>query len=49
MSSTLLLQAAEEAERQLPMSPWFYGIIAFVVFLVLLGITLSWRGISHRH
>ncbi|NYI68904.1 hypothetical protein [Spelaeicoccus albus] len=49
MKSSLLLQAAEEAERQLPMPSWAFGVIAFIVFLVLLGITLSWRGISHRH
>jgi hypothetical protein len=30
-----------ETERELPVPAWAFGIIAFVILLVLLGVTLS--------
>lgn len=39
---------AEEATRELPMSPIVYFLIAFGLFLVLLGVTWSFRNTAHK-
>ena len=44
--STLL--AAAETHVELPLPTWAYGAIAFVVFLILAGITFSYRDVAHR-
>lgn len=39
---------AEEAARDLPMAPIAYFIIAFAIFVVLLGVTWSFRNTAHK-
>ena len=49
MSMSLsLVTAAEEQTRELPMSPYAFGIIAFVSFLVLLGVLWAFRGTAQK-
>jgi hypothetical protein len=43
-----LVAAAEEATRELPMPVIAYFVIAFVTFLVLLGITWSFRNTAAK-
>jgi hypothetical protein len=40
--------AAEEATRELPMAPVVYFIIAFSLFVLLLGVTWSFRNTAHK-
>jgi hypothetical protein len=40
---------SEEAERHLPMPPVAFGILAFVAFLVLLGVTFAFRSFGTKH
>ena len=51
MASALvvLAQEAHETVVELPMHPIWYGVIAFSILMLLGTITLSWKGISHRH
>ena len=46
MSSSVanLFTAAEEHTRELPMSPYMYGAIALLGFLLLLAILWAFRG-----
>lgn len=44
-----LQSAAEEVHVQLPIDPFFYGVIAMVVFLVLGAVTWSYRDVANRH
>ena len=50
MSSSLsnLYAAAEEHTRELPMSPYAFGAIAFVCFLALLGVLWGFRGTAQK-
>jgi hypothetical protein len=50
MSSSLsnLFAAAEEHHRELPMPVEFYGGIAFLLFLLALGVLWSFRGTAHK-
>lgn len=50
MSSSLsnLMAAAEEHTRELPMSPYAFGAIAFAGFLVLLGVLWAFRGTAQK-
>lgn len=41
--------AVHGAAYELPMDPIWYGVIALIVFAVLLAITFAFRGASHRH
>lgn len=45
----LLAETAEEPVIPIPMDPIWFGVIAFVILMTLGAITLSWKGISHRH
>ncbi len=50
-SSALVLSAAVEGElveRELPIPAIGFGLIAIVGFLILLGITYSFRTVAHR-
>ena len=53
MTRALLLAQAEKAGHHtvvdLPMDPIWYAVIAMSVFLVLMFVTMSWKGISYRH
>jgi len=52
VTTSILLAQAEEAHHtvvDLPMHPIFFGLIAFAVLMLLMFITMSWKGISHRH
>ena len=40
---------AEEATRELPMQPITYFLIAFGLFLLLLGVTWSFRNTAYKH
>lgn len=44
--STLL--AAAETHVALAMPTWAYGVIAFAVFLILAGVTFSYRDVANR-
>ena len=50
MSSSLsnLLTAAEENTRELPMPPEVFGALAFLGFLLLLGVLWSFRGTAQK-
>ncbi|MBK8756379.1 MAG: hypothetical protein IPM08_04520 [Actinomycetales bacterium] len=50
MSASVLpaLIHAEEATRQLPMPAVMYGIVAFVVLLLLLAFLWSFRGTAYK-
>ncbi|GAB3446766.1 hypothetical protein GCM10027517_29540 [Phycicoccus ginsengisoli] len=50
MSSSLsnLLAATQEQTRELPMPPLAFGAIAFIGFLVLLGVLWSFRGTAQK-
>jgi hypothetical protein len=50
MSSSLsnLFAVAEEQTRELPMSPYAFGALAFLSFLVLLGILWGFRGTAQK-
>ena len=42
------LASAEEAHRQLPMPAWVFGVIAFALFLVALGVLWSFRNTAAK-
>ncbi|GAA2088962.1 MULTISPECIES: hypothetical protein [Brevibacterium] len=49
---TEVLAAVEETVHvvhELPMPPLAFGLIAFASLMTLGVITLSWKGIAHRH
>jgi len=50
MSSSLsnVFAAAEEHTRELPMSPYAFGALAFASFLVLLGVLWVFRGVAQK-
>ena len=50
MSASVLpvLIHAEEATRELPMNPVMYAVIAFAIFLLLLGFLWSFRGTAYK-
>ena len=50
MSSSLsnLFAAAEEQTRELPMSPYAFGALAFIGFLALLGVLWGFRGTAQK-
>ena len=49
MSSSLSnLYAAAEVHRELPMPAPLFGIIAFALFLLALGVLWMFRGTAHR-
>ncbi len=43
------LLAEVEATHALPMPAWLFPVVALAVFGLLLVITLSYRGMWHRH
>lgn len=51
MKSSLVTLAVEHSEeaRALPVEPYVYGILAFVVLMALLVITLAFRSVWTRH
>ncbi|PWJ53975.1 hypothetical protein SAMN06264364_10956 [Quadrisphaera granulorum] len=50
MLVALVMSAAGSAEAEHSgMPPLVYGLIAFAVFLLLLGITWSFRHVGNRH
>lgn len=44
-----LVVVAEEHTRELPMSPYAFGVIAFVSFLALLAVLWAFRGTAQKH
>lgn len=47
---TALLASSETVNaRELPMEPFFYGLIAFIIFLSLAAVTFSYRDVANRH
>ena len=53
MKTAILLAAATNADfdhtRELPFEPIFFGLIALGILLSLMFVTMSWKGIAHRH
>ena len=49
VSLSNLVVVAEEHTRELPMSPYAFGAIAFVSFLALLGVLWAFRGTAQKH
>ncbi|WGW13964.1 hypothetical protein LWF01_09595 [Saxibacter everestensis] len=49
--TSVILAAAEQAEHhvEIPMHPIAYGLIAFGTLMVMLLVTMSYRGVSNRH
>ena len=48
VSLSNLVVVAEEHTRELPMSPYAFGAIAFVSFLALLGVLWGFRGTAQK-
>lgn len=50
-TAILLAQASPEHHVviDLPMDPIYFGLIAFGILMFLMFVTMSWKGISHRH
>jgi hypothetical protein len=50
MSSSLanLYAAAEGQGHELPMSPYLYGVLAFVAFALLLAVLWAFRGTAQK-
>lgn len=48
LSLSNLLAASEEPARALPMPPLAYGALAFIGFLLLLGVLWSFRGTAAK-
>ena len=48
LSLSNLVAVAEEPTRELPMSPYAFGALAFCSFLVLLGILWAFRGTAQK-
>jgi hypothetical protein len=48
LSLSNLVVVAEEHTRELPMSPYAFGAIAFVSFLALLGVLWGFRGTAQK-
>ncbi|GAB3692685.1 hypothetical protein [Angustibacter aerolatus] len=46
---THLLAATTERGQELPMTPVMFGITAFAVFLLLLGLTWAFRHVGNKH
>jgi hypothetical protein len=44
-----LLAEGAETTHSLPMSPEAFGLVAILVFAVLLAITFAFRNIGNRH
>jgi hypothetical protein len=51
MLAFALATATEGAEKQrdLPIPPWGFGLLALLVFSVLLTITWAFRSVGHKH
>ena len=49
MSLVTAVLAETEFARELPMEPFFYGLIAFIVFVALAIVTYSYRDVANRH
>ncbi|WP_348787609.1 hypothetical protein [Leifsonia sp. NPDC080035] len=49
MSHLTTVLAAAEAHVELPMPTWAFGVIAIVVFLLLLGVCWSYKDVANRH
>ena len=47
-SAFALVAAAEEHTRELPMSPYAFGAIAFTGFLLLLAVLWFFRGVATK-
>jgi hypothetical protein len=48
VSLSNLVVVAQEQTRELPMSPYAFGAIAFVSFLALLGVLWGFRGTAQK-
>jgi len=48
MTPSHLIAAAEETTRELPMPPLAFGVLAFVAFLLLLGVLWAFRGTANK-
>ena len=46
---SILASEAAVHHAELPIPAFFYGVIAMGVFLVLAGVTLSYRNVANRH
>jgi hypothetical protein len=45
----LLVTAAGEPKRHLPIPPWGFAVLALCVFLVLLVVTFAFRSSGTKH
>jgi hypothetical protein len=48
-TAATLASAGTEKLRELPMSPWAFGGIAFASFILLLGVLWSFRNTAAKH
>ena len=46
---SILASEAAVPHTELPIPAFFYGVIAMGVFLVLAGVTWSYRNVANRH
>ena len=47
--SGLLASATAEVHNELPMEPFFFGVVAMAVFILLAVVTWSYRDVANRH
>lgn len=47
--SGLLASATAEVHNKLPMEPFFFGVVAMAVFILLAFVTWSYRDVANRH
>jgi hypothetical protein len=45
----LLVTAAEEPKRHLPIPPWGFAVLALCVFVILLVVTFAFRSSGTKH
>ncbi|QEO15950.1 hypothetical protein FLP10_17135 [Agromyces intestinalis] len=46
---TAVLASESVNARELPVEPFVYGLVAFVIFLALAIVTYSYRDVANRH
>ncbi|WP_394551806.1 hypothetical protein ACDF64_13125 [Agromyces sp. MMS24-JH15] len=47
--TAILAETETVNARELPIEPFFYGLIAFSIFIVLAFVAASYRDVANRH
>ena len=49
VAMVLFAQESADTQRDLPVPPLVYGLVAFGIILVLLAVTFAFRSVGKRH